>query len=293
MKDLVARVNGAEIKRFDLENAVQGYAINHMRKTADQLTDREREEIRDLAMEKLLARELIYQEALLFGIVAPEEAVDEEKYKIIANFPSEDEFYATLEKAGIDAMTYHRMLRQDITVNLMTEKKVAELPDPDESDIMDMYEKHPEKMIRRGRVRTSHILAKLTEGQDEQQALEKIRELQKQVTPDNFADLARLHSDCPSSTAGGDLGWFRRGDMVKEFEDVAFALDVGDISDIVKTQFGFHLVYLLEREEDARLTFDEARPQIISILKEQKSAGYLQDWVEELRKRAEVEIFEE
>ena len=289
--DHFARVNGAEIKRSDLENAIQGYAIEQLRKTADQLTDAEMKEVRELAQEKLLARELIFQEALVYGIVATEEAIDEERAKIIANFPSEDEFYATLEKAGIDAMTYHRMLRQDISVNLMTEKKIADLPDPDKDAIKAMYDKHPEKMIRRGRVRASHILAKLREGEEEQ-ALAKIRELQQEVTPENFAELARSHSDCPSSTAGGDLGWFRRGDMVKQFEEVAFSLKPGEISDIVATQFGFHLVMLLDREEDAPLSLEEAEPQIIKLLKEESSVNLLKQWVEELKERAEIEFFD-
>jgi len=291
MSEIVAKVNGAEIKRADLENAIQGYAIEQLRKTADQLNDKELTELRELALEKLLARELIYQEALLYGIVATEEAIDEEKYKIIANFPSEDEFYATLEKAGIDAITYHRMLRQDTSVNLMTDKKVADLPDPPEEEIVAMYKKHPEKMIRRGRVRASHILSKLKEGSEEQSLL-KIRELQKQVTAENLAELAMQNSDCPSKTAGGDLGWFRRGDMVKQFEEVAFAMQPGEVSDIVATQFGFHLIKLIEREEDVSLALDEARPQIIKFIKEESSSRMLKEWVEELKERATIEFFD-
>jgi peptidyl-prolyl cis-trans isomerase C len=291
MSEVVVRVNGTEIKRADLENAVQGYAIEQLRKTLDQLSEEELAELREMAMEKLLARELIYQEALLYGIVATEEAIDEEKFKIIANFPSEDEFYATLEKAGIDAMTYHRMLRQDISVNLMTDKKIADLPDPSEEEVVTMYEKHPEKMVRRGRVRASHILAKLREGSEEQ-ALLQIRELQKQVTPENFAEQALQHSDCPSKTAGGDLGWFRRGDMVKQFEDVAFAMQPGDISDVVATQFGFHLIKLVDREEDVKLTCEEARPMIVKFIKEESSSRMLKEWVEELKERADIEFFD-
>ncbi len=291
MSEIVAKVNGTDIKRSDLENAIQGYAIEQLRKTADQLTDKELTELRELAMEKLLARELIYQEALLYGIVATEEAIDEEKYKIIANFPSEEEFYATLEKAGIDAMTYHRMLRQDISVNLMTDKKISDLPEPEEEQIKTMYAEHPEKMIRRGRIRASHILAKLTEGSEEK-ALLKIRDLQQQVTTENFAELAQQNSDCPSSTAGGDLGWFRKGDMVKQFEEVAFALQPGEISDVVATQFGFHLIRLIAREEDAQLSPEEARPLIVKFLKEENSSQMLRLWVDELKERAEITYFE-
>jgi len=291
MSDLIARVNKTEIKRSDLENAIQGYAIDQLRKTADQLSDQELTDLRELALEKLLARELIYQEALLYGIIAGEEEIDEEKYKIIANFPSEDEFYTTLEKAGIDAITYHRMLRQDISVNLMSDKKIADLPEPSEAEIKDLFEKHPEKMLRKGRVRACHILAKLTEEKQEQ-ALLKIKELQEQVNADNFAELAQQHSDCPSSTSGGDLGWFRKGDMVQQFEEVAFSLEVGAISDVVTTQFGYHLIKVIDREEDTPLSLEEARPQIIKVLKTEAAAIMLKNWVAELKEMAEIEFFD-
>ena len=146
-------------------------------------------------------------------------------------------------------------------------------------------------MMRRGRIRASHILAKLSEG-NEEKALLKVRDLQQQVNPDNFAEMAREHSDCPSATAGGDLGWFRRGDMVKQFEEAAFSLSTGDISDVVATQFGFHLIFLTEREEDVVLTLDEARPMIVKFIKEEKSSKYLQDWVAELKERAEIKFFD-
>jgi len=291
MSNLVARVNGVEIKRSDLENAIQGYAIEQLRKTADQLSDQELSELRQLALEKLLARELIYQEALLYGLVAGEELIDEEKSKIIANFPNEDEFYATLKKAGIDAISYHRMLRQDISVNMMSEKKIADLPDPGVDEIQALYDEHPEKMLRRGRVRASHILIKLTEG-NEEKALLKIRDLQGRVDGQNFAELARQHSDCPSSTAGGDLGWFRRGDMVKQFEEAVFALDIGTISDVVATQFGFHLIKLIDREEDTPMSLEEATPQIIKLIKNENGAIMLKDWVDELKGRANIEFFD-
>lgn len=292
MSELVAKVNGTEIKKADLENAVQGYAIEQLRKTADQLSEQELDELRELAMEKLLARELIYQEALLFGVIADEEAIDEEKYKIIANFPSEEEFYATLEKAGIDAMAYHRMLRQDISVNLMNDRKTNDLPEPAEQEIKILYQKHPENMIRKGRVRASHLLLKLTD-ENEEEARLKINDLKKQLTRDNFAELARKHSDCPSSTSGGDLGWFRKGDMVKQFEEVAFTLEVGNISDVVTTQFGFHLIMIVDHEEDVAMSLEDARPQIIKVLKAEAAAILLKKWVEELKGKAEIEFFEQ
>ena len=80
--------------------------------------------------------------------------------------------------------------------------------------------------------------------------------------------------------------------MVKQFEEVAFAMQPGEVSDIVATQFGFHLIKLIEREEDVSLALDEARPQIIKFIKEESSSRMLKEWVEELKERATIEFFD-
>lgn len=287
----VAVVNGKAITEFDYQNAIQGFAMEMHRKTMDQLSAEELEEVKGLVLEKLVARELIYQEALVCGVVADEQAVEAEKAKVIANFPSEEEFYATLEKAGIHPLAYHRMLRQDLTVNKMSEQKLAQVSEPSEEEIERTYHDHPEKMKKPGRVRACHILAKAQDGH-RQEALEKIREIQRQVTPENFADLARQLSQCPSAQRGGDLGYFQRGDMVKPFAEAAFSQAVGEVGGIVETQFGFHLIRVLDHETESRLTLEEARPAIRRFLKETAGARLLKEWVEELRARGKVEILQ-
>jgi peptidyl-prolyl cis-trans isomerase C len=289
MSDIVATVNGQPIRKMDLDNTIQGFCLEQYRKTADQLTPTEKSELQELAVEKLLARELIFQEAMTFGIVAEESAIDAERQKIVANFPSEDEFFSTLEKAGIDAMMYHRMLRQDITVNMMTDKKLEELPEPTEDQINAMYEERSKQMVRKGRVRASHILVK-AEGEDKSSALETIQSLKDQSIEDDFAALAKSHSACPSSTGGGDLGWFRKGDMVKSFEEAAFSQELGVVGDPVETQFGYHLIKVTEREKNSPLTLEEARPQIVNVIKGEAGSKLIAEWVEELKRRAVIDF---
>ncbi|HKI52062.1 MAG TPA: peptidylprolyl isomerase [Geothermobacteraceae bacterium] len=287
--EIVARVNGRPINRFDLDNAIQGYAMEVHRKTMDQLTDEELQAALDFALEKLLARELIFQEALAKGVIADEQAISAEKQKIIANFPSEEEFYATLAKGGITPEDYHRMLRQDVTVNLASEAKLREVTDPDEVAISRTYREHPEKMVRSGRVRASHILVR-TDDKDPAAAAKLIGELQQRAADEDFAALAKQYSQCPSATGGGDLGYFRRGDMVKEFEAVTFNAEIGTVAGPVQTQFGIHLVKVLDKEDDVALTLEEARPKIIQFLRNEQGAKLLQGWVESLREQATIEF---
>ena len=97
-----------------------------------------------------------------------------------------------------------------------------------------------EKMAT-NKLTASHLLIK-TDGLSEQEALTKIQDIEKEITADNFAELAQQHSECPSSANGGDLGEFGKGQMVKPFEEAAFDLRVGEISQPILTQFGWHLI---------------------------------------------------
>jgi len=286
---LVARVNGRPITQFDLENAIQGYSMEFHRKTMDQLDAKELEEARDYALEKLLARELIFQDALARGVVAAETEVEAEKRKIIANFPSVEEFYATLAKGGLTPEDYQRMIRQDVTVNRCISERMENLPVPDEADVERYYHEHAGRMVRYCRVRASHILVR-TDDKTEQAARQRVAELLTRSASEDFAQLAQQVSQCPSSTAGGDLGYFRRGDMVKPFEDAAFTQEIGAVGGPIATQFGLHLLKVTDREADVPLTLDESRPKIREILRSKAAAGYLQRWVSELRETATIEF---
>lgn len=101
MNEIVVTVNGQPIRKTDLDNTIQGFSLEQYRKTADQLTATEQSELHAFALEKLLARELIFQEAMACGVVADEAAIDEERQKIVANFPSEDEFLLRLRRRGL------------------------------------------------------------------------------------------------------------------------------------------------------------------------------------------------
>ena len=289
MQDYVIKVNGTPISESDFANALQGYSMENYRKTSDQLSAAELSEAKDVVRERLIARELIFQEGLAMGMVADEAAVDEEKQKIVANFPTEEEFYATLEKAGITPLDYHRMIRQDVTVEQMKQRKVKQLPEPGEDEIEQTYREHPERMVRSGRVRAAHILIR-TDDLPREEAEQLIEELKQRSQNEPFTQLAMRYSKCPSAPGGGDLGFFRKGDMVKPFEQAAFQLPVGEVGGPVETQFGLHLIKVLEREDDQALSLEEARPKICQLLQERNAARALQQWVEDLKKLAVIEF---
>lgn len=289
MSEQTITVNGTPISHFDFINAIQSYAMEMFRKTAEQLTDEETEQVQEIAVERIIARELIYQKALADGVIADDEQIKQETVKVMSNFPSPEEFYATLEKAGIDRDTYYRMIRQDLSVNMMTDKKASEAIEPSEEEIQAFYDANPDKMRKPPQVRASHILIKATEDENGE-AKKKIEEIQVQLQAEelSFGALAKEHSACPSGAKGGDLGFFGPGSMVKEFDEVAFSLKAGETSDVVKTAFGYHLIQVTDCQDEKLLNFDEIKPQIASFLKEQEGAKLLHAWVEELKTNAEI-----
>jgi peptidyl-prolyl cis-trans isomerase C len=101
--------------------------------------------------------------------------------------------------------------------------------------------------------------------------------------------MARTHSQGPSGPSGGSLGVFGRGQMVPEFEDQAFSLEVGEVSDVFETQFGYHIVQVTERVPATTLSFEESREQIRQFLTEAERNEGAQQYVEELRAAATVE----
>ena len=147
---------------------------------------------------------------------------------------------------------------------------------------------------KEAQVRAQHILVtpKSQSPDDKLAALKKIRDIRDRVAAgSDFAEEAAAHSDCPSGKqAGGSLGWFSHGMMVPEFDKAAFEMKVGDVSDIVKTQFGYHLIYKTDHEAPQEASFDEAHDTVRDFLRHAKRGETLAAHVNELRAKADIVI---
>jgi peptidyl-prolyl cis-trans isomerase C len=106
---------------------------------------------------------------------------------------------------------------------------------------------------------------------------------------EDFAKLAESNSDCPSAKQGGDLDYFGKGQMVKPFEDAAFALKPGEMSGVVETQFGYHIIKVTDRKDAAKTPFEEVKGRITDFLKNNKVKEALEAKVAELKKVAKVD----
>ncbi len=181
-----------------------------------------------------------------------------------------------------DPVVHERIVRarDDILIEALEDWQASRLPPPTESEINKYYKNHPAAFDIPEQIRVRHILVS-----SEKEARLILRKLRRKG---DFAALAATHSlDDQNKSRGGDLNWFSRGMMVKEFEKAAFSLQkTGDISEPVKTDFGWHIIELLGKRPAGRKSIDEARSEIVNIL--QKEA--LSAWLDELLGSAKIEI---
>jgi parvulin-like peptidyl-prolyl isomerase len=161
--------------------------------------------------------------------------------------------------------------------------------------VNDFYQKNPTQFQQAERVRASHILVGFPENADEaarNQARAKAAEILKDVKAGkDFAALAKQHSSDPGSGAqGGDLGYFQQGQMVPPFDKAAFSMQPGQTSDLVESQFGVHIIRVVDRQPARTVPLDEVRPRLEEYLAGQNRQQATQAFVDALKTKGKIEI---
>jgi peptidyl-prolyl cis-trans isomerase C len=194
----------------------------------------------------------------------------------------------TLDQVKADA-------RQDMAISKLIENEIASKIAVKPEQVQDFYTKNPDQFKQDERVRASHILIAFPENADasaKAQAKTKAEQVLKDVKAGkDFAALAKQHSQDPGSAVnGGDLGFFQKGQMVGPFNDVAFSLAPGAISDVVETQFGYHIIKVAEKQPARAVPLEEVRPQVEQYLQNQNREEQTETFVKALRSKGKVEI---
>lgn len=291
MDQLVATVNGSPIDIKALSAAMQSLAQENFHATLEEIPQDSHDELKSMALERLVARELIFQAALAEGVVADEAAVEAESSRILRMMGNPADFWKRLAERGMDKASFHRMVRKDVTVDQMSARKLEAVTEPVEEEIKQFFSAYPNKLRDHERVQASHILLPL-DPDDPDTALEHAKALKDRAEQEGFAEIAKLHSVCASAPGGGELGFIRREDVDPTFADAAFSQIVGEIGAPVRTPYGYHLIKVSEHEIPSPPTLDEARSKIVGFLKQAKGAKLLEEWVAELRNGAEIVLLE-
>ncbi|HEY3884785.1 MAG TPA: peptidylprolyl isomerase, partial [Vicinamibacterales bacterium] len=210
-------------------------------------------------------------------------------------FPNEDAFQKALKDRGMTEASLRHDASVDLSVNKLMDTEVATMGAPTDPEIKDFYDKNPDKFKQDEQVRASHILIRVDPNADaatKKKAHAAIESLLKQARAGaDFAKLAREHSQDGSAQQGGDLNYFSRGQMVPQFDQVAFSLKPGQISDVVTTQFGYHIIKVTDHKPARTVPLEEAKPQITQFLTEQKKQQHADTFIEGLKKKSKIEVF--
>jgi len=286
--DAAVTVNGVDIERAMVDRQV---AI--LVPQAGVTNPASVEEVRQEVLEQLITQELLWQMAEDRGYIVDDAAVYQRLQGVKGEFRSEEEFRAQVEAGGFNEATYLEDLRQRLSVEQLISEDVARRSRVSNEEIDQFYVENLDAMQLPEEIHASHILIEV-ERDDETAAAaarEKIDELLARArSGSDFGTLAREHSEGPTATQGGDLGFFGRGQMVAPFERAAFALQPGEISDVVRTQFGFHIIMLEARRGGELLAKAAVTNSIAEHLTQQKSQSDLETFVRDLRAQSEVII---
>jgi len=290
----VAVVNGNPIEREAYQQQIEAQ-LQQAQMQGMQIGEQERQMLEDQILEQLINRELMLQRAEELGIVPSDQDVRQEMDQLRGQFPDQDSFDNALVQQNLTEQDLVDDIRQQLVLQALFEDEIAREITLQEEDVRDFYERNPELFQTQHEVRVSHILLQAAPDDPllHEATREEIAELHRRLVEDdaNFAELARKYSEeAISYQEGGDLGFFGRGQMVPAFEEAAFDLEVGEISDVVETQFGFHIIHKTDERQAGTLEFDEVRGLIEGFLAEEHEQQAVELYIDELRRDAEIEI---
>mgnify|MGYP004677535541 FL=1 len=273
--------------------------------------------IKDRVVNDLIVRELLNQELKKRNITVSKKEIEAEHKKMVDKLGSKDKFNEILKQNGIKYSDFEEDLKQELMmkklVNIIHPVKISE------SDAKSFYNKNLDKFKTPDQVRASHILVManpveikegltkknktLTEAEINQQVqvemamrYKKAQEIANEIksTPDRFEAKAReVSDDKASAEKGGDIGFFSKNDMVKEFSDTAFKLRPNTISEVVQTPYGFHIIKVTDRKAAGQQPYEKIKSQLIQYLTAQAQVKALEQFLTMLKSQAVIEYVDD
>ena len=286
-----AVVNGQEISaeavNFELDRLVRFY-MGHGMTMAEIRQNLPKLEAK--ALDQAIGAKLLLDQAARLDIPVTEKDIDAEVARVVQQVGGEENYKKALAAQGISEADFRKELEKGARVNMLVNQACAHVADPTEDEVTAFYEAHKAEYVEPHQVLCQHILVK---GSNDA-ALDKIKEIRERIVNDkaDFAEEAKKHSDCPSGAQGGSLGWFGRGMMVPEFDKAAFEMKKGEVSGVVTTEFGYHIIYKADERGGRQQTIVDVHDQIKDLLRHEARGKAMDAYVAELREKATIQYKE-
>lgn len=258
---VVATVNGEKITKEDLYNFL-------VKTNGEQ------------ALNVLIIEKIVRLEAEKENIEVTKDDIQAEMDKMIEEFGGEEAFNNALTFYGVTRAD----MEYDIEMNLYLERLLEPVIEITEDEMKNYFEENKDSFAQKEEVKARHILV-----EDEESAREVKEKIDK---GGDFEELAKEYStDTGTKDKGGDLGYFGKGKMVKEFEDAAFSLDIGEVSEPVKSEYGFHIIKVEDRKEAKEANYEESKEEIREKIFEQKYPEAYNNWIQKKLEEYDIETF--
>jgi len=289
--EVAAKVNGVPITTLELDRSFQTQV--QVPYSQVQEDPRAKEVLRQI-LDNLIDRELLLQQAKSLKMAVPPQQVDTQMQQLVQRFPSKEAFEQALTAQNFTMDALKKDVEGQLLRQQLVKKEVQDKVNVSPRDVQTFYDQHKDKYVEEEQIRARHILIRVPQqaSPEDETTLKSKADgaLKRAKTGEDFAALAKELSDDGSKENGGDLGFFPRGRMVPPFEEAVFALQPGQLSDIVRTQFGYHIIKAEEHKTGRALAFDEAKAQVQEDLTREQTYARYQKYVAGLRSKAKVEM---
>lgn len=288
----VALVNGSPIHREELQREVDKnrdqYALQNIFYDKTEL-----KRLRKLILDHLIERELLWQQAVTMGLMADDEAVAAEREMMVKQYGNSAILNNMIRNRKISPETFWELIRKDLTIDALIEREISDAVAIEPEEMQAYYQKNIHSFTAPEQVRASQICIfpnskdnTPAQWQAAKTAAEALRQRLRQG--EAFEDLARQASDCATGERGGDLGYFTHGTIEPEIEEVAFSMQLEEVSPVIKTASGYQIIKVTGRQPARVLSFDEAQNDILHRLQEQSAERLLTAYIQRLRMKADI-----
>ncbi len=298
----VVSINGEDITEGQLGVAVESQvrrAGAQMQNLPPMFVEQFKKQMRQRVLDMLVSERLLDQQIAAANVVVTDEEVLSSMAEMGArqNPPmTVDQYKAAIEARGGTFDEAKQQYKRGLSRQKFMETQWVGKIDVNDADAQAYYEATPQEFTNEEKVQASHILVKLPapEGDADPNLVKvavraKAEKLLGEVKDGgDFAEVAKANSDCPSAEKGGDLGLFGKGQMVKPFADAAFAMQPGEMSGIVETRFGYHIIKVTDRQAGSVTPFEEAKAGIVQRLTMQKKSQIAQAYLDTLKEKATI-----
>jgi len=296
-------VNGFDITEEDIEEKIKPQLelrTARNKQLPPDFIEQLKTQMRKDALESMIVERLIDEQVKAAQIVVTEKDVNDHiEAMAAAEKMSMEDMKALIEASGQSFEQWRQQMQFEkrLAYQELFESELDDKINITEEDAREHYFENQQRFEIPEQVKASHILIKQPDTSDpnvepalaEAAAKAKAEDLLKQIKDGaDFAELAKANSGCPSSERGGDLGFFSKGQMVPAFEEATSALEVGQVSDIVETRFGYHIIKVTDRKEAGTKAFEQVKSDLMAMLTAKKQSELAEQYIESLKAEANI-----